>query len=123
VPAGFCRGAADNPQKGYEIGCQMFADQRTLPDAIIGPDGAMLGLYRAAAEYGIKIPAQLSVVGINGLRHGEYLYPPLTTLDVQPALLSATAVGILVDCLTNGTKRQGMEIMPVILRERASARI
>lgn len=122
VPPGFFRGAADNPQKGYEIGCQIFANRETLPDAIIGPDGAMLGLYRAAAEYGVKIPAQVSVIGINGLRHGEYFYPPLTTLDVQPALLASTAVGILVECIGSGTNRQGVEIMPVILCERASAR-
>jgi DNA-binding LacI/PurR family transcriptional regulator len=123
VPPGFCLGATDNPQKGYEIGCRIFADRKAVPDAIIGPDGAMLGLYRAAAERGIRIPDDVSIVGINGLKHGEYLYPPLTTLDVQPALLSATAVRILVDCIGSGTRRQGVEIIPVVLRERASARL
>jgi LacI family transcriptional regulator len=123
VPAGLYRGAADNPQKGYEIGRRIFQNRADVPDAIIGPDGAMLGLYRAAAECGVRIPGDVSVIGVNGLKHGEYLYPPLTTIDVQPAALSAAAVGILVDCIGTGTRRRGMELMPVVLRERASARI
>lgn len=123
MPPDLCRGAADNPQKGHEIGSRIFADRGAIPDAIIGPDGAMLGLYRAAAERGIRIPGDVSIIGVNGLKHGEYLYPPLTTIDVQPAALCAAAVGILVDCIGSGARRQGVEIMPVILRERASARI
>lgn len=123
VPPNLCRGPADNPRNGYEIGCLIFSDRKTMPDAIIGPDGAMLGLYRAAAEHGVRIPDDVSVVGVNGLRHGEYLYPPLTTIDVQPAALSAAAVGVLVDGIASGTRRRGMELMPVMLRERASARI
>lgn len=123
VPPDLCRGPADNPKSGYEIGCLIFSQKKTMPHAIIGPDGAMLGLYRAAAEYGVRIPEDVSVIGVNGLKHGEYLYPPLTTIDVQPAVLSAAAVGVLVDGIATGTRRRGMELMPVILRERASARI
>ena len=123
VPPHFCRGAADNPQKGYEIGCRIFGDRKAWPDAIIGPDGAMLGLYRAAAEQGVRIPGDVSIVGVNGLKHGEYLHPPLTTIDVQSAALSAAAVGILVDGIGSGVKRRGVEIMSVVLKERASARL
>lgn len=117
------RGAAFDPRSGYEAGRRIFGDPAGWPQAIVGPDGAMLGLYRAAAEFGVRIPDDVSVIGVNGLKHGEYLHPALTTLDVQPARLGAAAVEILADCIARGTPRRGMEIIPVILRERASARI
>lgn len=123
VPPLLHRGAAYDHRTGYEAGLRIFSDKSALPDAIIGPDGAMLGLYRAAAERGVRIPADVSVIGVNGLRHGEYLYPALTTIDVHPVRVGATAVGILADCISSGIRRRGVEIVPVTLRERASARI
>ena len=123
IPAGLHRGAAYDHKSGYETGCRIFADKKAWPDAIIGPDGAMLGLYRAAAEHGARIPDDVSVIGVNGLRFGEFLHPALTTIDVRPARMGAIAVEILADCIASGTRRRGVEIVPVVLRERASARI
>jgi DNA-binding LacI/PurR family transcriptional regulator len=100
----------------------LFASRSSTPDAIIGSDGAMLGLYRAAGERGIRIPDDVSVIGIDGLRHGEYLLPPLTTIDVQVAALARTAIRILTESVKAGISRQGLEVMPVVLRERASTR-
>ncbi len=122
VPPRLCRGAAYDPQSGYEVGLRLFSDPASRPQAVIGPDGAMLGLYRAAGECGVRIPADVSVIGINGLKHGEYLHPGLTTLDVQSGRLGAAAVEVLADGIAGGQRRRGLEILPVILRERASAR-
>lgn len=122
VPPRLCRGPAYDPPSGYEAGLRLFGGPGARPQAVIGPDGAMLGLYRAAAECGVRIPDEVSVVGVNGLKHGEYLHPGLTTLDVQPDRLGAAAVEILSDGIVSGDKRRGLEILPVILRERASAR-
>lgn len=122
LPPTLFAGAAADPRHGYEIGLRLFADRGRLPSAVVGPDGAMLGLYRAAGEKGVRIPDEVSVVGINGLRNGEYLNPPLTTIDVQIEALAREAVNVLAESIKTGTSRQGMEMMPVFLRERASAR-
>ena len=121
VPPRFFQGAAYDARSGYEAGLRLFSGPGRRPQAIIGPDGAMLGLYRAAAECGVRIPDEVSVIGVNGLKHGEFLHPGLTTLDVQSARLGAAAVEILAGDITRGERRRGMEILPVILRERASA--
>ncbi len=121
VPPRLCCGAAYDPRSGYEAGLRLFAEPGDRPQAVIGPDGAMLGLYRAAAECGIIIPRDVSVIGVNGLKHGEFLHPGLTTLDVQPGRMGAAAVDLLAEGIASGSHRRGLEIIPVVLRERNSA--
>ena len=126
VPANFYLGSAAEAPQGYRIGIEALRlppPQR--PDAIIGPDAAMPGIYRAAAECGVMIPDELSVVGINGLRLGEYLLPALTTIDVQARVLGSEAVRLLLDDIERDVPSQSDKAcrIAVILRERGSARL
>ena len=43
-------------------------------------DELALGLIRAMHEQGRRVPADVSVVGFDGLAVGEYTFPPLTTV-------------------------------------------
>jgi len=110
------------PQQGYEFGLKILSSG-TKPDAIVGSDAALFGLYRAADEKGVRIPDDLSVIGTDGIRMGAYLTPPLTTVDVQIDQIGALAVRIIADSAAKGKIRQGLEITPVKFVERASARI
>lgn len=123
VPPDLFLGAATDPKQGYELGRSLLRTAKHRPDAIIGPDAAMQGFYRAAAEQNVSIPAALSVVGINGLRLGEFLPPPLTTLDVHIRQMGGIAIGLLLDNIQAETRRRGVEITPVELRIRGSARL
>jgi LacI family transcriptional regulator len=123
VPRDLWRGGASDHKAGYEVGCRIFRDPASRPDALIGSDGAMLGLYRAAAERGVRIPGDVSVIGVNGLPFTEYLYPPLTTLDMDIPAIARKATALLTDCIASGERRRGHEITPVVLRERGSARL
>lgn len=54
------------------------------PTAIIcAVDFAALGVYRAAAERGLTIGRDLSVVGYDGIPEGAHTQPPLTTFSVD----------------------------------------
>lgn len=123
LPARLFRGAASDSAQGYALGLDMFDHTRNRPDAVIGPDAALHGLYRAAAERGIAIPKTLSVVGINGLRQGEFFYPPLTTLDVGVRQMGSVATKILLDNIAGETEHRGVEMTPVHLEMRGSARL
>ena len=114
-------GAAADPAQGYALGMAAFGEASRRPDAVIGPDAAMLGLYRAAYERRVRISDDIAIVGINGLRLGEHMAPPLTTLDVNVRLMGSTAVDILLDTIQTGTQRRGLEITPVNLVVRGSA--
>jgi DNA-binding LacI/PurR family transcriptional regulator len=64
-------------------------------------DGEALGVYQAAAEAGLRIPQDLSVVGFDDLPHASWNIPPLTTIR-QPLRGMATAAATMVVTLTRG---------------------
>ena len=42
-----------------------------------------IGAIQALSEAGLKIPADISIMGFDGIEVGQYLTPPLTTVQ-QP---------------------------------------
>ena len=72
-------------RSGYEAGrlwCAMTAEAR--PTALICANDAMaLGVLCAAAEAGVRVPADLSVTGYDDIPQARYAVPPLTTV-AQP---------------------------------------
>ncbi|MCC6477919.1 LacI family DNA-binding transcriptional regulator [Sphingorhabdus sp.] len=51
-------------------------------DAIFAAcDLTALGVLRALSESGISVPEQVSVIGFDGIRAGNYSSPPLTTIE------------------------------------------
>lgn len=114
---------AIGPVDGYAAGRSLLKDRAGRPDAIVGSDGAMFGLYRAAHELGVNIPGDVSVIGIDGVSLGEYMAPPLTTIDVDLHGIGEKAVALIIEFIQKGTRRRGLEITPTVLLERASAKI
>ncbi|MDT0345743.1 LacI family DNA-binding transcriptional regulator [Streptomyces litchfieldiae] len=64
-------------------------------------DGQALGVYRAAAEAGLRVPQDLSVVGFDDLYPAQWLAPPLTTVRQPLTEMGAAAAGMAVT-LANG---------------------
>jgi LacI family transcriptional regulator len=61
-------------------------DDWNWPTAIYtAPDTIAIGLLRAAFQVGIKIPAQVSLVGFDNIDITPYTIPPRTTIN-RPAL-------------------------------------
>lgn len=68
---------------GYIAG-EKIAKRDKLPTAIIcAYDEIALALMRSLTENGIKIPEQISVVGINDVPMSEYSLIPLTTVRIH----------------------------------------
>jgi len=120
LPSTVCDGS---PASGYEFGKQLLADRQNRPDAVIGSDGALLGVIRAAWELGLRIPQDVSLVGTDGVSMGAYFTPPLTAVDVQIARLGEIATRIVIEGASRQEFRQGVEVTPVRFVERASARL
>ena len=64
---------------GYEAGLRLAADPEVTA-VFCANDELALGLIRAMHEQGRRVPADVSVVGFDGLAVGEYTFPPLTTV-------------------------------------------
>ncbi|MGP3966813.1 LacI family DNA-binding transcriptional regulator [Streptomyces sp. 6N223] len=64
-------------------------------------DGEALGVYQAAAEAGLRIPDDLSVIGFDDLPPAPWTIPPLTTIR-QPLSQMATAAATMVMSIARG---------------------
>lgn len=85
-----------------DVGLRQLLRQAPDIDAVVaGNDQMALGAMHAAHGLGLRIPEQLSVVGVDDTAEASHFWPPLTTVR-QPlrdagALAVDTIVGIIAD--------------------------
>jgi DNA-binding LacI/PurR family transcriptional regulator len=65
-------------------------------------DMMAIGALRAAREHGLRVPADLSVVGLDDLFLASYTDPPLTTVQQPKQQMGCLAAGILLELLSGG---------------------
>jgi LacI family transcriptional regulator len=74
---------------------------KTKPTAIFATNDAMAGgVYKVAAQLGINIPNQLSIVGFDDVPMASFLWPDLTTMRQPTSLLASEAVKMLIKMVT-----------------------
>ncbi|WP_348789670.1 LacI family DNA-binding transcriptional regulator [Leifsonia sp. NPDC080035] len=93
-------------EEGRIAGTALLSDPARRPTAIIAQSDLLAaGVIRAAEELGLEVPADLSVVGFDGVRV-DGLWPyDLTTL-VQPAVDKGRAAGRAVVDMLEGAAAQ-----------------
>ena len=84
---------------GYEIGCQLAADP-DLTAVFCANDAMALGLMRALTERGLRIPADVSIVGFDDVPEAGFYMPPLTTVRQDFGEVGRLALSTLVDRMT-----------------------
>ena len=106
---------------GAENGCRMMLQWldkgEPLPDAFAASnDPIAIGMLKALAQRGIRVPEDVSVISINGDSPGEFMNPPLTTVDVQTKRLGAETIYALLDQMETGrTYYKKIEFAPRLL--------
>ncbi|QBO36556.1 LacI family transcriptional regulator [Periweissella cryptocerci] len=92
-----------NKHSGYATGSEII---KKFPDttAIWGlNDEVAIGIYKAIADAGKKIPADISVIGYDNTDYADYLQPPLTTID-QPIRESGQRAAEMLHARINNPK-------------------
>lgn len=88
---------------GYEL-CLELASRAEPPTAILcGNDTMALGALRALGERGLKVPADVSVVGFDDIPDASYYMPPLTTVRQDFGEVGRQALGVLLERMGGGT--------------------
>lgn len=94
------------------------------PDALICYNDLMaLGFMKEAANLGVAIPRDMSVVGFDNIPYGKYTTPALTTVDLQSERMGATAMDKLLAVIRGEAVEKLTKIAPqLILRASTLAR-
>ncbi|MCC9306732.1 LacI family transcriptional regulator [Kitasatospora sp. RB6PN24] len=90
------------------------------PHAVLCDDDVVAsGVYQAAADLGLRIPADVSVIGIDNVSIAGLLTPPLTTVDLPGERLGRTGISALAALLA-GERPKAVAPLPTALLVRAS---
>lgn len=91
------------------------------PSAIFASaDEQAFGIYRAAADLGIRIPDDLAVVSFDGSDSAPFFVPTLTAVHQPTGEIARRAVQALIDHITDPTRTHTREILGVNLVVRSS---
>src|SRR3954469_5231048 len=106
-------------RSGYELGFEL-AREPAVTAVFAGNDQTALGVVRALHELGLRIPADISVVGFDDIPEAAFFTPPLTTVRQNFNEVGRRALLTLLDQLESGERAGTRETIPPELIVRAS---
>jgi DNA-binding LacI/PurR family transcriptional regulator len=105
------------PTSGYAAGRELVARRRGGEDVsavFVANDQMALGLINALHEAGLRVPADVSVVGFDDVPEAPYYIPPLTTVRQDFAELGRRGVQVVL-ALLGGKRPQSQPVPPQLL--------
>lgn len=107
-------------RSGYDA-FMAFAQSGHLPDAIFAQNDQMaVGILRAANDKGVRVPIQLSVIGVDDIPMAAYFEPPLTTLHQDFSRIGQEASRLLMQTIEQPTAPRQHVRLPAALIVRRS---
>ncbi|MGY0006892.1 LacI family DNA-binding transcriptional regulator [Micromonospora sp. I033] len=123
LPAGYLRTTAEHRyEDGYRAARWLFAHE-TPPDAVFCySDRLAIGALRAAADAGLRVPADVAVIGFGDSEEAGYSRPTLTSVSADPAFLAREAVALVTARLDHPHTAPARVIAPHAVLPRESTR-
>lgn len=108
---------------GYEAARRLLLEQPGMTALFASNDLMALGALRAAAEQGVRVPQQLSIVGFDDIELSSYVFPGMTTVGCSIKELGREAGRVLIDRIENpGAPLKDVQLTPrLVLRESTAA--
>jgi LacI family transcriptional regulator len=107
---------------GYEMGKKLFADRKGVTAIFATNDALAFGVLRAALDCGVRIPADISLIGFDDVEMASISHPPLTTIRQPKYELGQAAAEILIRRAGNADVPPEHRVFDVRLVERQSCR-
>jgi len=89
--------AADTIEGGYDAAARLLAEQPGITAIFATNDLPALGAIHAAADLGLQVPSDLSVIGITDIDLARQTRPALSTVAVPTAEAAAMAIALLLE--------------------------
>lgn len=107
-------------ESGYHGMKQALHGTKRITAVFAMADVIAIGAIRALQDGGLRVPEDISVVGYDGLRIGDYYVPKLTTVAQSVELLARRSFDLLFSCM-QGAPAQHLTV-PFCLQKRESVR-
>jgi DNA-binding LacI/PurR family transcriptional regulator len=109
VDEAYVQEGRNTPEAGVHA-VQALMDLETPPTAIVAStDVLAAGVLHGAAELGLRLPDDLSVVGFDDIPMAAFLVPSLTTIRMPTAAMAAAAVDMAVGAVGKPIEERGSE--------------
>ncbi len=105
---------------GYSGTKALLERTRSMTAVFCPNDLTAIGAMRALQESGLRIPEDVSIIGIDDIDMAQYLSPMLTTVHVPLDEMGKTAAKILIDRIQGGHSLPMRITMPFYLAIRES---
>lgn len=100
---------------GYEATRKLMDSGKKYTAIFAVADVIAIGAIRALRDLGLRVPEDVSVMGIDGLPISNYLTPQLATVCQPAYLLAQSSVDILLDAVEKGSaachKQVGFQVL------------
>lgn len=103
---------------------KLFDRGRDFTAVVAGNDLIALGCYDVAAERGLSIPGDFSVVGYNDIPFSDKFAPPLTTVRIPLYQIGLRASKLLLDMMVGGdTTTASLRLAPSLIVRGSTAAV
>ncbi|WP_067501033.1 LacI family DNA-binding transcriptional regulator [Actinoplanes sp. TFC3] len=108
-----------SPSSGYDAG-RMLARMPEVTAIFTANDAQALGLLRALNERGLRVPADVSVIGFDDVPEAAYYIPPLTTVRQSFHEVAHAGLELLLQQISGSATEGEQVVIAPTLVERAS---
>jgi LacI family transcriptional regulator len=105
---------------GYLATKSILSEGRAITAILAGDDITARGAYRALADHGLKIPTDVSVIGVNDTIEASALIPPLTSVRVFTDQLGKQMAELLLQQISRLDVKPRVVTLPTRLIRRES---
>lgn len=105
--------------EGGYLGANYLIDGKADITAVFcANDNTAIGAIRAFKERGLRIPEDISVIGVDDIETSQYLSPMLTTVHIPMEDIGKMAAKILIDRINNGHRLPMKTVLPHYIAKR-----
>lgn len=101
-------------RSGYDAGCVLAADP-TVTAIFSANDQMAIGVMRALAQAGRRVPQDVSVMGFDDVPEAGFLTPALTTMRQDLVDVAGHGVRLLLDAIEDPAPQRRTELHPMEL--------
>jgi DNA-binding LacI/PurR family transcriptional regulator len=112
----------DSEDLGYLATRSILTDGQAISAILAGDDTTARGAYRALADHGLRVPADVSVIGVNDTVEASALVPPLTSVRVFTDQLGKQMAELLLKQISHLGAKPQVVTLPTRLIRRESCR-